>query len=110
MAVQSLGWGRRGAAGTGGQRTGRSPSSSPSAPGAHHLPQEELEGEVVWDFCHHPNSAWMTPKVGLSIPLFSVHLTHRKAHQGHQEQGEQGRHGWGPEGRVGAGMWRAVGP
>lgn len=41
MAVQSLSCGRGGAAGRGGQRTGR------SAPRSHHLPQEELEGEVV---------------------------------------------------------------
>lgn len=85
-----LGLWREGPQETGIREQAETPSS-PAAPRSHPLPQEELKGEVVhWDFCHHPLPAWLTPKVGLSIPMFSTHLTHREAHQGHQEQGEQG--------------------
>ena len=111
MAVQSLGWGRRGAAGTGVQEQGEAPRPAHQPPGPITFPKKSWKERWSLGLLPpSPNSACMTPKVGLSFPLVSVHLTHREAHQGHQEQGEQGRHGRRPEGRVGVGMWRAVGP
>lgn len=97
VALQSLGWGP--GEGGGGHRAGGGPSP------AHHLPQGRRAGRRggrwgFWPRCPPPPplAACLPPKVRLSIPL-----THRQAHQGHQQQGEQGRHGWRREGR---GWWR----
>lgn len=104
VALQSLGWGP--GEGGGGHRAGGGPSP------AHHLPQGRRAGRRggrwgFWPRCPPPPplAACLPPKVRLSIPL-----THRQAHQGHQQQGEQGRHGWRREGRGGVETQRAGRP
>lgn len=75
------------------------PSSSPSGPRSHHLPQNGWRQR--WSLGSPASLPTLSPRAP-SRGLFT-HLTWRKAHQGHEEQGEQGPHGWRREDRVAEG-------